>query len=447
MVKQYATVGRRLAVWVAVLALSMFSAMPSAEAAVTPWSLAQLTLRSRIIIRGQVAAQSSAWSDDKTAIFTDSTVDVLDQIKGHTEAHRLVIRTPGGVVGDVGLWVEPAPHFVPGEEVLVFLEPLPAGDYHVVGSIQGKYTIRHGWAIREGMETSVPLVPLVHRILEIMQAQGAISTLPSNWTSRFSVPAAVPSPDKRETASSISQPLSFLYEGVHWPGPNPMGEDYLVNVNTSDVSPDAALQAIQSAASRWTNVSGADFEFTYGGPSTATDKGNNNKNDIMWQDNGNTGVLGTTWIWYWTGSNEIFEADMVINDYYQWDTSGSPASNEFDLESVALHEFGHYLHLGHDTDQNAVMYPSIAAGTVKRTLYQNDIDGIRFIYPGPANPCLTDFNNDGTVSFTDIAEMTSRWHTQAGDPNYNATFDPNADGIIDVVDIAIGTTELNQSCN
>lgn len=484
MEKHNSALSRRILLSCIVVGLIMAWVVPAVEAAVTPWSLTELTLRAGLIVRGRIVGQSSAWDQDKNAILTSSTVEVLDQVKGWTSEEKLIIRTPGGVVGDVGLWVEPAPHFVPGEEVLVFLEPSPAVGYQVLGSIQGKYTIRQGWAIKDEMDMAVPLITLVRRILGIMDAHGVTSTLPTDWAARL--PPAMDNPPRGgpRPSSGIPQPLTFVYDGRYWPGSNPMGEDYRVNVNTSDVPSAQALQAIQAAADTWTNVAGADFEFTYGGSSTATDKGMNGQNDIMWKDQGSTSVLGTTWIWFYS-SGVIVEADMVINDHYDWDTSGSPTGGEFDLESVALHEFGHYLQLEHDNSPSAVMYYAISAGSVKRALHQNDIDGIRFIYPGSSAPtntptptptstltptststptatststpspaptatsiaCLCDFNDDGAVTLEDISEMSSRWHAESGDLDYDAAYDANADGYIDILDISVGTTEMNQTCN
>jgi hypothetical protein len=62
----------------------------------------------------------------------------------------------------------------------------------------------------------------------------------------------------------------------------------------------------------------------------------------------------------------------------KWSTN--PAMDQIDLESVAVHEIGHLLGLAHSSDSNAVMYPSIAAGTKKRNLAQDDIDGIHALY-------------------------------------------------------------------
>ncbi|XP_051117810.1 metalloendoproteinase 5-MMP-like [Andrographis paniculata] len=51
----------------------------------------------------------------------------------------------------------------------------------------------------------------------------------------------------------------------------------------------------------------------------------------------------------------------------------------FDMETVALHEIGHLLGLGHSEVQAAIMFSGIAAGRTKG-LHQDDIQGIRALY-------------------------------------------------------------------
>ncbi|KAK1432822.1 hypothetical protein QVD17_09723 [Tagetes erecta] len=57
---------------------------------------------------------------------------------------------------------------------------------------------------------------------------------------------------------------------------------------------------------------------------------------------------------------------------------GAKAS-AFDVETVALHEIGHLLGLGHSQYQNAIMWSMISSGTVKG-LNSDDIQGIKALY-------------------------------------------------------------------
>ncbi|KAJ9135252.1 hypothetical protein P3X46_032460 [Hevea brasiliensis] len=51
----------------------------------------------------------------------------------------------------------------------------------------------------------------------------------------------------------------------------------------------------------------------------------------------------------------------------------------FDLETVALHEIGHLLGLGHSSVEGAIMFSSIPSGVTKG-LHRDDIQGIRALY-------------------------------------------------------------------
>ncbi|KAF7136537.1 hypothetical protein RHSIM_Rhsim08G0060500 [Rhododendron simsii] len=59
--------------------------------------------------------------------------------------------------------------------------------------------------------------------------------------------------------------------------------------------------------------------------------------------------------------------------------SVNPVVGSFHLETVALHEIGHLLGLGHSSVQDAIMWPSIPEATVKG-LNADDIQGINTLY-------------------------------------------------------------------
>ncbi len=140
--------------------------------------------------------------------------------------------------------------------------------------------------------------------------------------------------------------------------------------------------AVDGGASVWGTV-GANFSFTNSGTTTAGTGACNNSTDgsntVGWAvQSGST--LAVTCTWYSTAPNpdDAVEFDMEIDPGWTW-TTGTSGINT-DLQSVATHEFGHALGLGHSAISAAVMYPSYTQGTNKRTLHADDIAGIIAIY-------------------------------------------------------------------
>uniref|UniRef100_A0A7N0R888 Peptidase metallopeptidase domain-containing protein n=1 Tax=Kalanchoe fedtschenkoi TaxID=63787 RepID=A0A7N0R888_KALFE len=72
-----------------------------------------------------------------------------------------------------------------------------------------------------------------------------------------------------------------------------------------------------------------------------------------------------------TDGRAHFDADEL------WSAGAIP--NRFDIKTVALHEIGHLLGLGHSSVRNAIMFPSIASNTVKG-LAADDLRGISTLY-------------------------------------------------------------------
>ncbi|MGZ3606879.1 MAG: matrixin family metalloprotease [Syntrophales bacterium] len=87
---------------------------------------------------------------------------------------------------------------------------------------------------------------------------------------------------------------------------------------------------------------------------------------------------------------------MGINLNFSWSTDGSPASNEFDMQSVVSHEFGHILGLAHQTNGVCAASPDISCATYgdgketmsygptgelcQRTLAPHDIETVNALY-------------------------------------------------------------------
>ncbi|KAL4369551.1 hypothetical protein GQ457_05G032670 [Hibiscus cannabinus] len=67
-------------------------------------------------------------------------------------------------------------------------------------------------------------------------------------------------------------------------------------------------------------------------------------------------------------------------DHTYWSIGSYPTQNQHDLLSGAMHEIGHTLGLMHTWNRDAVMYPTLDYGMIKRELSQEDIDRIQSLY-------------------------------------------------------------------
>ena len=115
-------------------------------------SLGTLVELSDTVVAGEVLDMRSAWTVDRSEIFTTVTLRPDRRFKGGGRS-LIRFRIPGGTVGDTRLEVTHSPVFAIGERALVFL----AGDSgrlpEVVAREAGKRHIRIG---EDGEETILP---------------------------------------------------------------------------------------------------------------------------------------------------------------------------------------------------------------------------------------------------------------------------------------------------
>ena len=123
------------------------------ETAIVERSLEQLSQEADTIVIGSVTMQVSTWNDQRTAIRTDVTVTVEENIKGSQKA-EVTFRIAGGVVGEVGMRTSNDPVFQDGDRVILFLHTAIV-PHTIVGQYQGAYKVSNEMLTRSGHRVSV----------------------------------------------------------------------------------------------------------------------------------------------------------------------------------------------------------------------------------------------------------------------------------------------------
>ncbi|XVF84880.1 hypothetical protein PTKIN_Ptkin17bG0074700 [Pterospermum kingtungense] len=122
------------------------------------------------------------------------------------------------------------------------------------------------------------------------------------------------------------------------------------------------------------------------------------------------GVLGTL-AHAFSPTNGRFHLDMDENWVVSGDVTQSSLSSAIDLESVAVHEIGHLLGLGHSSEEDAIMYPTISSRTKKVELANDDIQGIQSLYGSNPNytASTTTTTQERESSDGEARHLCSRW--------------------------------------
>lgn len=460
-----------LACALAVLALASLLAAPSAHGATLNISTEQLADRSSSVVVADVVSVTPLL-DAVEGIITEVRLAPVRNLKGDSRS-TLVLRIPGGKVGELELVVTETPRFSAGERVVVFLD----GNRRVFGGSRGAMRISNDrveatgetLARLEQRISDTPVSPSVMRAepdvfspdiaplaesgtapaqaqpaatptiisvspgsapagigatikisgsgFGVLGAQSAVQfryqdparisgAVPyvsatgsaiKSWTDSMIVvevpvatvdgyPASAGSgPMRVVTATGAASntytfTVTFSYGGYRW-ADNDLVQPFYVWANTADTTIESSY--IQAAASTWSAES--PFKLTYAGaissaPYDPSSPSYNSRNEIWWANMGDNGVLAQARYWFMSGY--LWEADMTFNDAYNW---GGGSAGTFDVQTVALHEFGHWLtmrDLYGEGDSDKVMFGICSEGTQKRTLRADDAAGVGWIYGG-----------------------------------------------------------------
>ena len=175
--------------------------------------------------------------------------------------------------------------------------------------------------------------------------------------------------------------------------------DYFVSDRgVEGVGVDAFEAALQRATASWQAAPGSTITFRYLGRTAARPLDLDGRNTVGFLSRADLeGVLGVTATITDVISGDVIESDMFLNSAVDWSVAAEGEDGRFDVESIALHEFGHMLGLSHSalgyfevTDSDArlaaaeaVMFPYAfdPGNTAGRQLKSDDVAGVAEIYP------------------------------------------------------------------
>ena len=150
---------------------------------------------------------------------------------------------------------------------------------------------------------------------------------------------------------------------------------YRFNSFTSDLPPQRVQAAVQAAMQLWAAISTVSFLASDEDPDIEISFVSGSHGDgYPFDGPGDT----LAHAFFPPPSGGALAGDIHFDEAERWSDSVPTLSGRFDLVTVAAHELGHSLGLGHSSVRGSLMFPSYSGP--QRYLHRDDIDRIRALY-------------------------------------------------------------------
>lgn len=177
---------------------------------------------------------------------------------------------------------------------------------------------------------------------------------------------------------------------------------------TKDIEGDEEFWVIEKSMETWNDVPCPHPKFIYGGKIEGESPGEDNENNLIifqdadgWEHPEFMNAIALTTLYYTVDSGVMKKVDIEYADFlYTFTTTDDPSLVKTDLQNTTTHELGHALCLNDNTskkDKETTMYWKAESGDLdKRTLHEDDIDGLCTLYAFMKDPNWEQTESSGT---------------------------------------------------
>ncbi|MEM1122534.1 MAG: matrixin family metalloprotease [Bacteroidota bacterium] len=184
---------------------------------------------------------------------------------------------------------------------------------------------------------------------------------------------------------------------------------YTLQVNTTNgfLADQQAMESFERALNRWQCQTGVNFQLDKSG--TSTTYGNDGNCIIQYSTDLPRGVLGIATsryksvgstsctrektLWFLKEFDIQFAPNSALLQGFSWNFSArNPTEDQYDFESIAMHELGHAHGLGHIVGEENVMHYAIGSGDARKALSEKEIAaGLHKMSYSTQSNCLSRF--------------------------------------------------------